>query len=93
MPRRRPSAKSELLYREFGNLVKILRDARGMRQSDLADAVQMNRTSITNIESGKQHITLDRLYAFAAALKVQPAKLLSGHNPFAGAHVTSRRKT
>ena len=82
MPRRRSSARSSSLYREFGNQVRILRDARGMRQSDLATIMGLNRTSITNIELGRQHVTLDGLYAFATALHVPPQKLLPPQNPF-----------
>jgi transcriptional regulator with XRE-family HTH domain len=92
MPRRRSQAKAEVLYREFGNLVRILRDARTMRQSDLVEAVQMNRSSITNIEAGKHHITLDRLYDLAAALNVQPAKLLPRQNPFIRSDPLGKRK-
>ena len=63
-------------YREFGQRVKLARNAAKMSQERVADVVGLNRTSITNIERGRQHITLHTLYLLASAVGVSPQALL-----------------
>lgn len=41
----------------LGPTIKALRKTRRMTQGELADAVGLNRTSITNIEAGNQPVT------------------------------------
>lgn len=53
-----------------------------MTQKELSVQIDFNRTSITNIENGRQHITLDTLFHLAATLEIPPAKLLPHSNPF-----------
>jgi transcriptional regulator with XRE-family HTH domain len=67
------------LYIELG---KNIKEARGKRlsQADLAKASSLTRTSITNIEKGRQHLPLHTLYAIANALKVSVAELLPNQN-------------
>lgn len=65
------------LYKRFGKLVQLHRKRLpGMTQDRLASLVQLSRTSITNIEQGRQHVSLHQLYSIAEALKVQPEVLL-----------------
>jgi DNA-binding XRE family transcriptional regulator len=52
------------------------RQAKGMTQQKLADAVGLTRTSIVNIEAHRQAITLPTLYSLAKALDVNPRRLL-----------------
>lgn len=52
------------------------RQIAGLSQEALAKRVGMSRTSVTNIEKGRQQIPLHMLYAFADALGVEPAALL-----------------
>lgn len=71
----------ESFYKEFG---RLLRDARGradprITQKQLADRVGLSRTSITNIELGKQHIPLHVLFALAGAVGLKPSELLPDH--------------
>ncbi len=66
----------DYFYQEFGKRVKAARQAAKVSQEKLADAVGLNRTSITNIESGRQHIPLHSLFLLAEALNVHPTKLL-----------------
>lgn len=63
-------------YRAFGTKLRNARKAAGLTQETLADRVKLSRTSITNIELGKQHIPLHMLEAFASAVGVQPCALL-----------------
>jgi transcriptional regulator with XRE-family HTH domain len=66
----------ERLYIAFGKLVRLHRVNRGFTQEKLGQLVGLSRTSITNIEKGRQHIALDQLFAIADVLKVRPESLL-----------------
>ena len=71
-------------YSEVGKRVRAARKARSMTQEGLASQVSLTRTSITNIEQGRQNFPLHMLAELAAALQVTPAALLppgkSGEN-------------
>ncbi len=62
------------MYREVG--ARIRKARAGRKQQQLAIAVGLTRTSITNIEQGRQKILLHTFLAIAAALGVPPAQLL-----------------
>ena len=47
-----------------------------MTQSKLGEIVGLSRTSITNIELGRQHVSLHHLFQFAEALNTTPDALL-----------------
>jgi len=64
------------LYRAFGNLVRQNRENRDLTQEKLGQIIGLSRTSVTNIEKGRQHIALHQLFAIADALQVNPAALL-----------------
>jgi transcriptional regulator with XRE-family HTH domain len=64
------------LYREFGRLVKSGREALGMSQAELGGRIGLSRTSVTNIESGRQHVSLRQLIEIAQAIGRTPASLL-----------------
>lgn len=64
------------LYIALGGLVRSRRTRARMTQDELARRVGMTRTSITNIESGRQKVQLDTLYDIADALDVSPESLL-----------------
>jgi len=65
-------------YKEFGRLVREARERAEPKitQEHLADIVGLSRTSITNIESGRQHIPLHTLFALADAVGVKVGELL-----------------
>lgn len=52
----------------LGEMIRTLRKGRGMTQADLAAASGVERTSITNIETGKQRLGVDLLVNVANAL-------------------------
>ena len=62
-------------YLQFGKIVKCLRSGRGMSQEDLANRVGLTRTSITNIEAGRQRILLDDVCVFARALSISSREM------------------
>jgi transcriptional regulator with XRE-family HTH domain len=66
----------EQLYREIGRTLRERRETAGLTQGDVAVRVGLSRTSITNIEKGRQHVTLHVLYALADAIGTKPSDLL-----------------
>lgn len=64
------------LYAEFGRLLRDHRVREGLTQQDMADRVGLSRTSITNIELGKQHVSLHLLYKLASVVNTSPSNLL-----------------
>jgi transcriptional regulator with XRE-family HTH domain len=63
-------------YKRFGRRVAKLRKKAGVSQEKLADAIALSRTSVTNIERGRQPVQLHTLYSIADALGVEPPDLL-----------------
>jgi len=64
------------LYTDIGKRIRSEREALGFAQGELAGAVGLERTSITNIEAGRQRLTIQMLYAIAEALGVPAESLL-----------------
>ena|ERR1700738_3990094 len=64
------------LYRELGSKIRQGRERQGLTQDALAKRVGLSRTSITNIEQGRQTILVHQLVEFARALNVDTAALL-----------------
>jgi len=66
----------DLIYKEFGRLLKKNRTEAGLTQEALAKRVGLSRTSITNIEKGRQHINLHMLYVLSDSIGVRPSGLM-----------------
>ncbi len=64
------------IYLEFGRLLRGQRISQELTQQAVAERVGLSRTSITNIELGKQHIPLHMLYELASAVNARPEQLL-----------------
>ena len=64
------------LYAEFGRLLREHRTKARLSQQVVADRVGLSRTSITNIEIGRQHIPLHMLYELAYAVHTTLENLL-----------------
>lgn len=67
---------SNQIYEQMGKLVRARRKKLDLTQDDLAQRVNLKRTSITNIEKGRQKIQLHTLFDLAAALEVDPVTLI-----------------
>ena len=68
---------SERVYAEFGALVVAHRQRLdGMTQAELARRIGLSRTSVTNIERGRHHVSLHQFLCIATALEVTPETLL-----------------
>lgn len=72
--------RTDSFYREVGLKIREARDQKKLTQEDLAQTVGLTRTSLTNIEKGRQKFLLHTFVAIASALEVTPAKLLPGAN-------------
>lgn len=70
------STPMKQLYKEIGRTLRQRREKAGLTQGDVATRVGLSRTSITNIEQGRQHVTLHVLYALADAIGSKPSDLL-----------------
>jgi transcriptional regulator with XRE-family HTH domain len=87
------------LYREVGSKIREGRERLGLTQEALAKQVGLSRTSITNIEQGRQTILVHQLVAFAQLLNLEPNALLppskiepAGEVPPEIAHLIPRLK-
>lgn len=63
-------------YREFGELLHDKRVQAGMSQEALGAAVGLNRTSISNIEKGRQRLLMHQLPVLARLLSTTTGELL-----------------
>ncbi len=61
---------------EFGTRLREMRRRVGLSQDQLANAARLSRTSIVNVERGRQGVSLGTLYRLADALSCSPAQLL-----------------
>ena len=75
-------AADQLFYRQFGQLLAEIRRKKAMSQELLADELGLSRTSITNIEKGRQPIQLHSLYRIARRLEVELKELLPSPQVF-----------
>ena len=69
---------SDRLYAVIGHRIRGIREAQSprMSQDDLAQLLELKRTSVTNIESGNQKPTIDTLYRLCAHFKLEIRDIL-----------------
>jgi transcriptional regulator with XRE-family HTH domain len=63
-------------YVELGSRIARARKSHNLTQGELADLVQLTRTSITNIEKGRQKVLAHTVATLAAALSMDVAALM-----------------
>ncbi|MEU6765236.1 helix-turn-helix transcriptional regulator [Streptomyces sp. NPDC046853] len=68
--------QNDRFYVAVGDRVRGARIASRLTQSDLAARLGLVRSSIANIEAGRQRVPLHTFVAIAAALKVEVAELI-----------------
>jgi transcriptional regulator with XRE-family HTH domain len=73
MPR---GSRIEKVFALTGHKIRIAREKTGLSQDELATKVQLKRSSMVLIESGKQRLPIDRLFTIARELGTTPQKLL-----------------
>lgn len=71
----------DALYAALGRRIRAAREARGLNQAALGAAIGIGRSSVSNVEAGRQHLAVHQLVAAAQALKVDTEDLLIGPLP------------
>lgn len=66
----------DLLYQQIGERIRERRSKAKLTQGQLAEAVGVLRTSITNIEAGRQKAPLHVLYELCTVLGADVAEIL-----------------
>ena len=66
----------DAIYQHIGAQIREARERRRTTQHALASQASLTRTSVSNIEAGRQRVTIQALLHMAAALDVAPATLL-----------------
>lgn len=75
--------QSENQFNEaLGIAIKAKRKEEGSSQEELAIKLGLTRTSVTNIESGSQKLSVYTLYCIAYYLGVHPDELLTSFSDF-----------
>ena len=67
---------ADAIYRHIGEKMREARESQGTTQHVLASRANLTRASVSNIEAGRQRVTIHALLAMAAALEVSPEELL-----------------
>jgi transcriptional regulator with XRE-family HTH domain len=70
------SIDADRLHRALGAQIRSLREGTDDSQEDLADALGLSRTSVVNIEAGRQRSPLVTLYRIAKRYGVDVTTLL-----------------
>ena len=68
--------KQAAFYRQLGENIRTYRKRSKLSQDRLAKLIGLTRTSLTNIENGRQHPPLHTLCEIAEKLKVDISELL-----------------
>lgn len=76
--RKRGCDKLEQQYIQMGNRIKIRRKELKIKQSKLAEMIDISNNHISSIETGKQKPSMDIFIKLCDALKVTPDYLLLG---------------
>lgn len=69
-------AENQEFYRELGRCIREAREKSHLTQEALAVEVSLTRTSVTNIEKGRQQLLVHTLVQISRALNVAPESLL-----------------
>lgn len=67
---------SDKFYKIVGAKIKDRRDAKGITQESLAQSIELTRTSVNNIEHGRQKILLDTFWQISSILDISLMELL-----------------
>jgi transcriptional regulator with XRE-family HTH domain len=67
---------SSAFYEVLGARIKARREEIHLRQAELAENIGLSRTSVTNIERGRQRLFLDQFVEICRILKVSPSEMI-----------------
>jgi len=60
----------------LGNRIATLRLSAGLSQAQLGIKMGYSRTSITNLEAGRQDLPVHKIYELATIFKIEPGELI-----------------
>lgn len=67
---------SSALFKILGDRIKKRREESDLSQGELSERIKLGRTSISNIEAGRQQTPLNILYEICAALDIDVHAIL-----------------
>lgn len=65
-----------ILYQIIGQRIREFREKRGVTQGYLSERINLTRTSVANMEAGRQKVRLESLYQISDVLRISPHDLL-----------------
>jgi transcriptional regulator with XRE-family HTH domain len=69
------------MHTYIGKKIKELRRKEKLTQSSLGELLGLTRTSIINIEAGKHHLSIEKLYILCSLFKVEYSFILPEIKP------------
>jgi len=91
MPGTRRQYRAPVDERAIGKRLRELRVQRGMTQSDVADELRINQSSVSDYEKGVVRMHAALVAGFARVFKVTTDQLLGLEKPAANGHLKDRR--
>ena len=70
------NVNSDALYKHIGGKIRLARETKEWTQEDVAKILGKRRTSLTNIEAGKQAVQLHDLYQLCVILSIEIGDVL-----------------
>lgn len=67
------------IEKELGSKIRLARSSRKRSQEELANHLGLKRTSVTNIELGKQKVSVGMLFQISEFLNCKPCDLLPNY--------------
>lgn len=64
------------MYSDLGEKVKLLRSRRRLKQDDLAEVLELSRSQVSNLESGRRNLSLKQLEKLCEYFKVDMSYFL-----------------
>ena len=77
---------------EIGKRIKKIRNDKSMKQEEFGALIGSNRSVISRLESGRQHIDQEILMKFWTTLRVSPHWLITGEDPDVSARLAELAK-
>ena len=65
------------LAKTFGGILRVLREAKGLSQEQLAFECELDRTFISMLERGVRQPTLSTIFTLAGALDLKPSEMIA----------------
>lgn len=67
--------KQDYFYKLLGNKIRKCREKVGLTQAELAEAIGISRTAVTNIECGHQRVFVDQFELICQVIGAVPSDL------------------